>query len=169
MSVLRSVLAGLLLTGGCSLIGSDYNDLIKTIKTNWPDRKDAVVVCDLELGRFAVADLASATRAAGISLQALNVKTEVDADRARGTINGMRPGFVVLIDSDPILGPQSKYTKSFISKILNIGVPTVSIHADFLKLGGALAVGPKTAGKVIANANLTKSMRLKVPESATLQ
>ena len=46
---------------------------------------------------------------------------------------------------------------------------SVGTSGDFLKVSGALAVGPKTSGKVLASGRLTKSLRLKVPEGTTLQ
>ncbi len=169
MKSVRTLLTGLLLIGSCSLFAGDYDSLFKTVKANWPNRKMAAVVCDLEMSRFAVADLAAAAHAAGISLQAVNVKADKDVDAAKTSIYNMRPDFIVMVDSDPVLGIHGKLTKSFISSALNIGVPSVSTHGDFLKVGGVLAVGPKTEGKVLASGRLTKSLRLKVPEGTTLQ
>lgn len=169
MKPFRATITGLLLAGSCGLFAGDYDALIKTMKASLPDGKEAVVVCDLELSRFAVTDLASATRAAGITLQAVNVKTDKDVDTAKSSINSMRPDFIVLVDSDPVLGTKGKLTKSFISSALMQSIPSVGVHADFLKVGGVLAVGPKTEGKVIASGKLTKSLRLKVPEGTTLQ
>ncbi len=169
MKLFRATLTGLLLAGGCGLFAGDYDALIKTLKANWPDSKEAVVVCDLELSRFAVTELASATRAAGITLQAVNVKTDKDVDTAKSSIKSMRPDFIVLVDSDPVLGTQGKLTKSFIASALIQSIPSVGTHADYLKVGGVLAVGPKTEGKVVASGRLIKSLRLKVPEGSTLQ
>jgi len=169
MRFLRAILPSVMLAGSCTLIAGDYDELAKTLKANWPERKSAVVVCDLELSRFAVADLATAARAVGISLQAVNVKADSDVDRAKSTINGMRPDLVVLIESDPILGLQGKHTKSFVSNASNRGIPSVGINSEILKVGGVLAIGTKTAGKLIASASLIRSLRLKTPEGATLQ
>jgi ABC-type uncharacterized transport system substrate-binding protein len=169
MKPFRNLIPTLLLFGGCSLFAGDYDTLFQTIKANWPERKTAVVACNLEMSRFAVADLLEAAKKAGITVQAINTKTDKDVDTTRGVLNKMRPDFLVLVDSDPVLGTQSKETKSLISNSLNIGIPTVGINADFLKSGGALAVGPKTDGKVIANTRNIKALRLKVPDGSTLQ
>jgi len=169
MKRFRLLLPSLLFFGGGNLFAGDYDTLFQTLKTSWPDRKGAVVACNLELSRFAVTDLVEAAKKAGISVQAINVKLDKDVDSARGLVSKMRPDFIILVDSDPILGVQGKETKGFISSGLTSGIPSVGTSPDFLKLGGVLAVGPKTYGKVLANGRNIRTLRLKMPEGSTVQ
>ncbi len=169
MKSFRLLVSALMLLGGGNLFGGDYDTLFQTLKANWPDRKGAVVACNLELSRFAITDLLEAAKKVGISVQAINIKTEKDVDNARGIVGKMRPDLIILVDSDPILGVQGRETKGFISSGMNSGIPSVGTNPEFLKIGGVLAVGPKTDGKVFSNGRSIRALRLKVPEGSIVQ
>jgi ABC-type uncharacterized transport system substrate-binding protein len=131
--------SALLLLSGTAMVAGTPDDLLKSLKKQWPDKKQGIVICNTQVNADTVQALAAAAEKTGISLQVFNVATDRDIDSASGIVMQSRPDFVVLVDQDPVLGASGKQTKKFIQRASSAGVPTISTGESLMKIGAVLS------------------------------
>jgi len=146
MGMARAVLtSGLMLLAGSAMFAGTQDTLFQSVKKQWPDKKEGVIVCNTDASAAAVQSLAAAASKLGIALCVCNVGNERDVDAAIGMVNRSHPDFLVLVDQDPVLGASSKSTKRFIDRAASAGVPTIATGEALVKIGAVLS--PEGKGK----------------------
>ncbi len=138
--------SAVLLGASAGLWAGNFDSLIQDASQRFSKHREAMVVCNLEANKAVVAELAAAAKAQNIELRAVNVASPKDIDQAYSILQGQRPDFVVVVDTDSVLGGQARATKTFIRTVKNMGIPTVATGSEALKVGAVLSPTGKTQG-----------------------
>lgn len=163
MSMLRNTLLLTLITLGAPLAkAGDFDQLLDTIKKSLPGKTQGLVACNLESAKGAVRELAEAAHHRGFKIRFMDIRTSEQAGFILSSVRTSAPDWAILIGSDAQLGTQGSKTKSYISGLQSIGVPVFGLEEGDLKMGAALAVSPKTQGKVIPNPGKVQSFGIKL-------
>lgn len=159
---LRSILtAGVLL--GSPLFAGDYDHVFDVVKAVWPQRTLAMAICDKDANQLALIDLADTAKAHGISLTIIDLRNEKDYPRTLTSSLALKPGFLLIVDEDPLLGGKGKLTARMVYRGAGQGIPTVGISKDALKVGAVLMAATDPKGPVYANKEAAKQMNLELP------
>lgn len=135
-----------LLLAGSNLVSGSPDTVFRSAQQRWPDAKSVMLVCNMKTQESTLRNLAAAAKQAGLSLEVFDVESTKDLDNAMGYITKSRPGFVILVDEDPVLGANNKLTQTFISRANRAGVPTVSTGKELLKIGATLSLETDSKG-----------------------
>jgi ABC-type uncharacterized transport system substrate-binding protein len=138
--------SALLLLSGSTIVAGTHDDLLQSLKKQWPDKQQGLVVCNMQASAETVQALTAAAGKVGIALQVFNVANDQDIDAASGVVKGSRPDFVLLVDQDPVLGASGKLTKKFIQRASSAGIPTATTGEALLKIGAVLSPASSRKG-----------------------
>lgn len=142
----------------------DYDDLLKSVRLAWPERTTGAAICSLDANQLALMDLAESAKTLNISLIIMNVQKPQELRNTLNTLLGKKPGFLVLIDDDPILGVKSGHTRQIIGQAASRKIPTVALTEEAIALGAVFAVGPATKGKLVTNPKAAERIGVPLPD-----
>ena len=149
-----------------SLLAGDYGHVLDVVSQTWPERGKGVVLCSLEANQFTLLDLVDTAKERGLSLTIVNLKELKALDKTIATTLSRRPDFVLIIDDDPILGSKGSALPRLLARAASLGIPTVGMSVEPLKVGGALAAGAAATDKVYYSDAVLKTLKLPIPEGA---
>ena len=163
---LSSLIRRAVLVGGLTLplAAGDYDDVLKSVRSAWPDKTTGAAICSVDFNQLALMDLAESAKTLNINLLIMNVKSPKELRTTLNVLLAKRPGFLVLIDEDPVLGVKSGNTRFIIAQAGARKIPTVAITEEAIKLGAVFAIGPATGGKLITNQKEANRMGVPLPE-----
>jgi ABC-type uncharacterized transport system substrate-binding protein len=144
--------------------GGDYDQVIRSAREVWPERRTVVVVCNKDASSMALMDLGSATEKA-ISLLVVNLASPRDIEKvvANVTRKPWNEIFVLLIADDPVAGDASQAGGVLVARMTARGIPVVGTTQACLKLGAVFAVGPGTGDKLVTNPEAAKKVGVPLP------
>jgi len=160
----RAVMAGALLCA--PLMGGDYDHIFDVVKSTWPERTKAMAFCNKDANQMTLLELADTAKARNISLVIIDFKDEKVYDKTVDKAIWKKPGFVLIIDDDGLLGGKAALTARLIARFQDKDVPVVGISPDVMKLGAVLSTGPGAADPVYGAKAIAKKMDLELPEKA---
>jgi len=149
------------------LFGGDYDRLFDTVKELWPDRSVAMALCDKDANQFALIDLADTAKARNISLIIVDCREEKEYNRVMVNALARNPGFVLIIDEDPLLGAKGRLTSRMVYRLQGRSVPAVGISKHCIEQGAVLAVGAGAGDPIFASKELATRMSLPLPAKFT--
>lgn len=147
----------------------DYDDVLTTLKSNWPEKVTAGILCSVDGNQMALLDLTDAAKAQGFSVVVVNIERARDATRQLSVLLTRKPDFLILMDDDPIVGVHASTTRGILAQALAHGVFTVAITEAGLKCGALLAVGAETQGKVLVSQSVARKAKIEPPAGAVLK
>jgi ABC-type uncharacterized transport system substrate-binding protein len=156
----RTAAAGLL---SVALWGGDFDQLVATVKKNWPERTVFAVVCDAAASKPKIDALAAAT-GAGMKISVVDVKGPQDVGKAVSALGNQKPQVLVLIPGDRIAGDGQAGATFLVQRLAAQHIPSVATTEAGAKQGAVFAVGPGTAGKVFVNSKSAAVAGVSVPE-----
>ncbi|GEM_PF-3230522 len=145
------------------LRAGDYDHLFDVVKDAWPERTVAMAVCDKDASQMELIDLAETAKARNISLLIVDLREEKDYNKTLASAMSRNPGFVFIIDADPLLGAKGRLTARMIYRASGRGIPTVGLSQGLLQLGAVLTAGPGAKDPVYANKETAERMKLPLP------
>jgi hypothetical protein len=149
-----------------SLLAGDYGHVLDVVSQAWPERAKGVVLCSLEANQFTLLDLVDTAKERGLNLTIVNMKELKALDKTIATTLSRRPDFVLIIDDDPILGSKGTALPRLLARAASLGIPTVGMSVEPLKVGGAIAAGAAVTDKVYFNEVVLKTLKLPIPDGA---
>lgn len=147
-----------------SLAAGDYDALVGAMGKAWPSVKTVAVVCDASASRKAVTSLTAS--AEGFRVLVVDVKGPQDMGKAVAALSGRKPDAVVLLAGDHVAGDGSAAASFIIQRMAILKIPTVATTEAGVKQGAALAIGPGTGGKLMANVKVAAVAGVPVPPGA---
>jgi len=146
----------------------DYDRVFDVVKEAWPERTVALAVCNKDANQMALLDLADIAKAKGISLVIIDLKDEKDYNKTIALALGREPlpGFVLVMDEDPLLGAKGSHTARWIYRAHSKGIPAVGISAAVLKHGADLVAPPSEKEPVKVHKAELEKLKLAVPAKA---
>jgi hypothetical protein len=87
--------------------------------------------------------------------------------KAVAALSGRKPDAVVLLAGDHVAGDGSAAASFIIQRMAVLKIPTVATTEAGVKQGAALAIGPGTGGRLLANAKVAAVAGVAVPAGAT--
>jgi len=147
-----------------TLAAGDYDALMSAMKKDWPQVKTLAVVCDATASRRALSALTLATDS--FKLLVVDVKGPQDMGKAVAALSGRKPDAVVLLAGDHVAGDGSAAASFIIQRMAVLKIPTAGTTEAGVKQGVALAIGPGTGGRLMANAKVAAVAGVPVPAGA---
>ncbi|BDU73830.1 hypothetical protein [Mesoterricola silvestris] len=148
------------------LRAGDYDHLFDVVRDVWPERTLAMAICDKDASQLELIDLAETAKARNISLLIVDLKEEKDYNKTMAGAMSRNPGFVFIIDGDPIMGAKGHLTARMIYRATGRDIPTVGLSQGLLQLGAVLTAGPGAKDPVYASKETAARMKLALPEGA---
>jgi hypothetical protein len=148
------------------LAGGDYDHLFDVVRASWPERTMAMALCDKDASQMELIELADTAKARNISLLIVDLRDEKDYNRTMAGAMGRNPGFLFILDGDPLLGAKGKLTTRMIYRAASRGIPTVGLSQGLLGLGAVLTAGPDTKDPVYVSKETAEQLKLTVPPDA---
>lgn len=164
-----TVFAGLV---ALPVMAGDYDDVLRAVKMAWPDRSTGAAICSVDFNQLALLDLTDSAKNLNLNLIIVNVQKPVSQKREghallRKSLSALlarKPGFLVLIDDDPMLGAKSGNTGFIVSQAAAYDIPTVAITREAMEVGAIFSIGPGTDGKLLTNRKVAERMKLPLPD-----
>jgi len=148
------------------LRAGDYDHLFDVVKEIWPERTVAMAICDKDASQFELIDLADTAKARNISLLIVDLREEKDYNKTLASAMSRNPGFVFIVEGDPLLGAKGRLTARMIYRASGRDVPTVGLSQGLLQLGAVLTAGPGAKDPVYVSKEAAERMKLPLPAGA---
>jgi hypothetical protein len=145
-------------------MAGDYDHLFDVVKATWPERQVAMAFCDKDANQMALIDLADTAKERNISLVIVDLKDEKDYNKTMVNAMARNPGFVLIIDEDPLLGSKGRLTARMIYRVSGRLIPCVGISKVVLTHGAVLAVGSGAKDPVLVSKATAKQLKVTLPE-----
>lgn len=147
-----------------TLAAGEYDALMNAMKKAWPQVRTVAVVCDATGSKRSLSALTSA--AESFKVLVVDVKGPQDMGKAVAALSGRKPDAVVLLAGDHVAGDGSAAASFIIQRMAVLKIPTAATTEAGVKQGAALAIGPGTSGRLMANAKVAAVAGVAVPAGA---
>lgn len=164
LSMGRSVAAVAILCA--PLAAGDYDHLFDVVRDLWPERTVAMAICSKDANQFELIDLADTAKARNISLLIVDLREEKDYARVITSAMNRNPGFIFVLDGDPLLGAKGRLTARMIYRAMGRDIPTVGLSQGLLQMGAVLTAGPGPKDPVYVSKETAERMKLTLPSDA---
>jgi hypothetical protein len=147
-------------------MAGDYDHVFDVVKATWPERQMAMAFCDKDANQMALIDLADTAKERNISLVIVDMKDEKEYNKTMINALARNPGFILIIDEDPLLGTNGRLTARMIYRVSGRLIPTVGINKAALSHGAILTAGSGAKDPVYGSKTVAKQLKLTLPEGA---
>jgi hypothetical protein len=152
---------------GLALAAEDFQPLMSTTQTTWPDKHHIGVICDYEANRDQVAALAMAAGDGSLITVADTRRTE-QAGAAAGLLADHKADFVVLMPRDRYFRDGTFGASVAVNRLALRGVPAIGTTAVALKQGATFSVGDGTDGQLLVNDKVPGTIDVLLPSQTTI-
>ena len=152
---------------GLALSAEDFQPLMKTTQTTWPEKRHIGVICDYQAHKAQIEALAMAA-GEGTLITVADARRIDQAGAAAGLLASHRADFVVLMPSDRYFGDGSFGASVAVNQLARRGVPAIGTRPVSLKQGVAFSVGDGTEGQLLVSDHLIGTVHVILPNEAII-
>jgi hypothetical protein len=156
--------AGLL---GGSLFAEDFQSLLSTTRTIWPEKRHIGVICNYQKNHDAVWELA---KAAGVDcvITVVDARNDINPNGVATVLGNQKVDYFVMMPQD-LFYHDGVYTSSVvINSLARMGIPTVATTPIALKQGAVFSLGDGTEGQILVNDRLIGTIDVHLPDHGTI-
>ena len=152
-------LAGLVLTA------EDFQPLMKTTQTTWPEKHHIGVICDYQANKAQIEALAMAA-GEGALITVADARRIDQAGAAASLLADHMADFVVLMPQDRFFRDGSFGATVAVQRLANRGVPSIGTTPVALKQGVVFSLGDGTEGQILVSDRLIGTVHVILPNGA---
>jgi hypothetical protein len=162
-----SLAAAVVACAGFALQAEDFQSLMKTTQTTWPEKRHIGVICDYRTSEAQVMALA---RAAGENalITVADTRCLELASAAAHILANQKADFMVLLPNDRNFRDGSFGATVAISRAAGRGVPAIGTTPVALRQGAVFSMGDGTKGELLVTDRLIGTVDVILPSRATL-
>jgi hypothetical protein len=149
------------------LSAEDFQPLMATTQTTWPEKHHIGVICNYKSNRSQVDALALAA-GEGYHITVVDTVQAEQANAAADLLAKQKADFVVLMPQDRNFRDGSFGATVAINRLSLRGVPAVGTLASALKQGATFSLGVGTEGKLLVNDKLLGTIDVTMPNRARI-
>lgn len=144
------------------LQAEDFQPLMSTAKSTWPEKQHIGVICDF---RSSEAEVMALARSAGVgaTITVADTRSTEQARSAAALMANYRANFVVLMPHDRAFGDGTLGATLAIKGLARRGVPAVGTTPVALKQGAVFSVGDGTRGALLVTDRLIGTVDVLLP------
>jgi hypothetical protein len=161
--------AGLIAAGllGGSLFAEDFQTLMSTTRTTWPEKRHIGVICNYQKNLDAVWDLA---KAAGVDsfITVVDARSDLNPVGVASVLGNQKVDYLVVMPQDLLYHDGIYASTVVIKRLATMGIPTVATTPIALKQGAVFSVGEGTEGQVLVNDRLIGTIEVHLPDRSTI-
>jgi hypothetical protein len=147
------------------LSAEDFQPLMATTRTTWPEKHHIGVICNYPANRAQVDALALAA-GEGALITVVDARRVDQASVAANLLASRRADFVVLMPHDWYFRDGSFGATVAVDQLARCGVPAIGTTPMALKQGAAFSVGDGTEGQLLVSDRLIGTVHVILPNSA---
>lgn len=150
---------------GVALFAEDFQPLMKTTQTAWPEKRHIGVICNYKENQ---ADVLALARAAGegLVITVVDVRVPDQANQAATLLANHKTDFVVLMPKDRHFFDGSFGATVAINRLAGHGVPSIGTMPVALKQGAVFSMGDGTNGQILVTDRLIGTVDVILPNQA---
>jgi hypothetical protein len=150
---------------GLALSAEDFQPLMNTTQTTWPEKHHIGVICDYQAHKAQIDALALAA-GEGALITVADARRIDQAGAAASLLASHRADFVVLMPHDRYFGDGSFGATVAVNQLARRGVPAIGTTPVALKQGVAFSVGDGTEGQLLVSDRLIGTVHVILPIGA---
>lgn len=140
--------AAALALAGVALFAEDFQPLMRTTQTAWPEKRHIGVICNYKENEEDVLALARAA-GGGLLITVVDARNPGHASLAATLLANHKTDFVVLMPKDRYFYDGSFGATVAINRLASKGVPSIGTMPVALKQGAVFSMGDGTDGQVL--------------------
>ncbi|GLH74697.1 hypothetical protein GETHLI_31990 [Geothrix limicola] len=147
---------------GFALSAEDFQPLLKTVQTTWPEKQHIGVICNFRASEDQVWDLA---RAAGqdAHITVIDARAMDQSNVAATMLADHKVDYVVLLPKDRYFCDGSFGATNAVKRLADLGVPAIATTPSGLKQGAVFSMGEGTEGQLLVTDKLTGTVDVLLP------
>jgi hypothetical protein len=154
MNLSRLTLTTLLAVGLAASAQSNGTDqILQVARATWPGSHTVGIVCDYSLSHEQVRALLYSFPP-GSTVKVIDLRPGWDADRACSILANLTPDYILLLPDDPVVHDGSSEATRVITRMNQLGIPTLATTPAALSQGAWAAMGPDTGNALQVNPSL---------------
>jgi len=150
---------------GLALSAEDFQPLMNTTRTTWPEMHHIGVICNYPANRAQIEALALAA-GEGALITVADARRIDQAGVAANLLASHRTDFVVLMPHDRYFRDGSFGSTVAVNQLASWGVPSIGTTPMALKQGAAFSVGDGTEGQLLVSDRLIGTVHVILPNGA---
>lgn len=150
---------------GLVLSAEDFQPLMRTTQTTWPEKHHIGVICDYPANKAQIEALAMAA-GEGALITVADARRVDQAGVAANLLANHGTDFVVLMPQDQFFCDGSFGAAVAVNRLANHGVPSIGTTPVALKQGAVFSVGDGTEGQILVSDRLIGTVHVILPNGA---
>lgn len=150
---------------GLTLSAEDFQPLMKTTQTTWPEKQHIGVICNYRANEAQVWALAKAA-GEGARITVADTRMADQANAAANLLANHKTDFVVLMPQDRIFRDGSFGATLAVNHLARRSVPSIGTTPVALKQGAVFSVGDGTDGQILVTNRLIGTVDVILPNRA---
>ncbi len=160
--LLNSLGVAALALAGLALSAEDFQPLMRTTQTVWPEKRHIGVICNYQANEAEVYALAKAA-GEGNLITVVDARIPDHASLAATLLASHKTDFVVLMPKDRYFCDGSFGATVAIKRLASRGVPAIGTNPVALKQGAVFSMGDATDGQVLVTDRLIGTVDVIMP------
>ena len=150
---------------GLTLSAEDFQPLMKTTQSTWPEKQHIGVICNYRANEAQVWALAKAA-GEGAFITVADTRVADQANAAANLLANHKTDYVVLMPGDRLFRDGSFGATLAVNHLARRGVPSIGTTAVALKQGAVFSVGDGTGGQILVTNRVIGTVDVILPDRA---